>query len=135
MYFLVTKSLSLSAYAHPLGDRSESARYECSINDCPDCAVLSEWFKCTVTAGAYSREINVPEPIVDVHQEENDPRLCRQSAIFNENIEAMRLPEGTPQFSISPSEIRARRIVASLLPPTHIRNDLFPNLQNISQYQ
>ena len=41
VYFWVTKSLSLSAYAHPLGDKSESARYECSISDCPDCTTFS----------------------------------------------------------------------------------------------
>ena len=26
-----------SAYSHPAGERSESALYECSIRDCPDC--------------------------------------------------------------------------------------------------
>lgn len=90
VYFRVTKSLSFSAYVHPLGDRSESARYECSINDWPDCAVVSERFRWRVTASAYSCEINVPEPIVNVHQEENDPRLCQQSALVNENADGMR---------------------------------------------
>jgi hypothetical protein len=32
----VTAAFNLSAYSHPAGERSESALYECSINDCPD---------------------------------------------------------------------------------------------------
>lgn len=31
-----TNSLRRAAYSHPAGDRSESALYECSINDWPD---------------------------------------------------------------------------------------------------
>ena len=31
-----TNSLSRSEYSHPAGERSESALYECSINDWPD---------------------------------------------------------------------------------------------------
>lgn len=35
----ITAALSRSAYSQPAGERSESALYECSMRDCPDCVV------------------------------------------------------------------------------------------------
>ena len=37
-----TKSFNFSAYSQPAGDKSESALYECSIKDWPDCKIYNE---------------------------------------------------------------------------------------------
>jgi hypothetical protein len=37
-----TAALSLSAYSHPEGDKSESALYECSMSDWPDYTFISD---------------------------------------------------------------------------------------------
>lgn len=69
----ITAALSRSAYSQPAGERSESALYECSMRDCPDCVRVS----CSLGWGGetYTRKVNVSRAGVDIHQEEAASRL------------------------------------------------------------
>jgi len=66
----------------------------------------SEWIRDRATMSPYSCKVYIPEPIVDVHQEENNSRLWRGSVVSNENCDATAHLEVPGNF-LFPLEIRA----------------------------
>ena len=65
---------------------------------------------------------------MDVHQEENDSRLEGGSVISNE-IESLQTHLEVPRNFLFPPRNQSLRVATDWEPPTHIRDDLFPNLQ------